>query len=352
LLSRARRVLDGAIGSDAYGARSRVATRYAFGRYLQGRYREAMYWSGIAVSEAREAGDPVSLAYSYNTRHIAYKHSGLSEEEPFGELALAAYEEIGDLRMQGQCLNNLAIDALGDGRWDVSVELFERAAGLFRRVGDTADEANSVYNRAEMLVRQGRYRDAEPLLGAALRGARTVDDQELVALVQRETGRTCAALGRWGEAIHQFDEARKGFSLLGLPQELVNLDAALAECLILTGEVENALSIVDGALEHARTLRASRLMPPLLRVRGFALLAAGQLDDARLALEEGLRAEDSTEGQHEYGRHEYALTLLGLADLLARASDPAAADIRRQGKEILEGLGIVNNPIAELVVRA
>ena len=50
--------------------------------------------------------------------------------------------------------------------------MFARAAEPFRRVGDATNAANADYNRADVLVRQGRSDEALPLLQNTLRVAR------------------------------------------------------------------------------------------------------------------------------------------------------------------------------------
>lgn len=344
LLSRGRRLLDGASGPDVDAARSRLATRYSFGKYLQGKYDEATRWSAIGADEARRAGDNEALAYAYNTMHLAYMHAGRAEEEPYGELALAVYEEIGNLRMQGHCLNNLAIGALQDGRWDLSSQLLQRAAGMFQRVGDTANEANSEYNRADLLIRQGRYTEAAPLLRAALRAARAVDDHELVALVLREQGRTLMGLGRLEEATARFDDARPRFVSLGLPQELIALDAAQAECLMFSGRLDDALSLASAALDRARALHATALVSVLLRIQAFALLVAGRHMEAGRTLEAGLQSSDRADGQHER-----ALMLMALARTPGMGSDAESRALRQESEEILDRLGVVAVPSQRLL---
>jgi class 3 adenylate cyclase/tetratricopeptide (TPR) repeat protein len=346
LLSRGRAVLDGVTGADADAARSRLATRYAFGRYLQGKYQDAMRWSAIGASEARRAGDRDALAYAYNTMHLAYLHAGLAEEQPFGELALAIYEQLDDLRMQGHCLNNIAIGAMQDGRWTLSSDLLDRAAELFRRVGDTANEANTVYNRADLMIRQGRFDEVAPLLASALRAARAVDDHELVALVLRERGRMLCGIGQRDEALALFDDARGRLTSLGLRQELIGLDGAVAECLMLSGRLDEASTVVAGALARARALRANMLLAPLLRIQGFGLLAAGRVDEARSVLQAGLRSPDGADGQHEQ-----ALMMMAMAQISDEQQEGGAQDLHQRSREILDRLGVVTVPMAGLLTR-
>jgi len=341
LLSRGRAVLGDASGAAAEATRSRLASRYGFCKYLQGKYRDAARWGSIAVDEARRADDRDALAYAYMAMHLAYLHARRTEEMPYGEMALAIYEEIGNLRMQGQCLNNLAIGALEAGHWELSSDLLHRAADLFRRLGDTANEANAVYNRADLLIRQGRFADAEPLLGTALRVARAADDHELVALAQREQGRTLCGLGRWDEARALFSDARDRLLHLDLPQEVIALDSAVAECLLLSGHVDEAAVLVADALDRARALRAAALMAPLFRVQGFGLLSAGRYSDARSVLDAGLAMTDEADGQYEH-----ALMMLALAHI---PGERHAEDLRRRSREILSRLAVATVPIAQLL---
>jgi tetratricopeptide (TPR) repeat protein len=335
LITYARSILRDGAGTVAEATRSRLATRYSFGKYLQGDYAAAIRWSEVGVREARASGDRDALAYAYNTRHLACIHAGVAEEEPYGELALAAYTELGDLRMQGHCLNNLAIGALHEGEWDRSADLLDRAADIFRRVGDTANEANAQYNRADLLIRQRRFADAEPLLYAAERAAWAADDRELVALATREAGRARAGLGHHDDALERFEVARAIFTELGLAQELIGLDEALADCLVGAGDLDRAIEVASAAIARARELHVGSAFSSLHRVEGYALLAAGRRADARAAFEEGLLTQDGSDG-----RREHALNLLGMAELTERDDSSAAVRMREESRQILDALGV------------
>ena len=66
--------------------------------------------------------------------------SGRAEPVPYGELALEAYTGLGNLPRQGHCLNNLAVQAFGAGRWKEALTSYRQAEDIFRRIGDTAAE--------------------------------------------------------------------------------------------------------------------------------------------------------------------------------------------------------------------
>jgi tetratricopeptide (TPR) repeat protein len=221
--------LAGLDSPASHASRSRIATRYSWGRLTQGRHQDALEWATVAAREAEDSADKSTLAHAYNGLHSAHHYAGEPEELPYGRLALLAYEELGDLAGQGHSANNLGVEALDRGQLAEALAFFERASSTFGRLGDEANQANATYNQADVLLRQGNYADAEPLLLDALGIARAVEDEELIALILRETGRVCAGLGRFAEAEHYLADAREHLTALGLTQELAALDAAATD---------------------------------------------------------------------------------------------------------------------------
>ncbi|HEX6936250.1 MAG TPA: adenylate/guanylate cyclase domain-containing protein [Actinomycetes bacterium] len=230
ILHRAMTGLEGVDGSAAHVSRSHLATRYSWGRMTQGKYQQALHWATVAAREAEDSADKSALAHAYTGLHLARHYAGQPEEIPYGRLALLAYEELGDLAGQGHSANNLGVEALDRGQLTEAFEYFERASRTFARIGDEADQANATYNQADVLILQGRLSEAETLLARALSIARAVEDEELVALVLRETGRVHVGLGRPGVARRHLADARERFTALGLTQELAAVDAAEADC--------------------------------------------------------------------------------------------------------------------------
>ncbi len=159
-ISRGLHGLEGLTGTAADIARSHLARRYADSRFRQGRLDDAFHWAQLAARYAEESVDKTTLAAAYEVLNYIYAGSGRPEPLPYGLMALQAYVELGNLRHQGWCLNNLAMQDFAAGRWNESLDRFRRATDLFRRIGDTAAEGNASCNEAEILVRQGRYADA------------------------------------------------------------------------------------------------------------------------------------------------------------------------------------------------
>jgi tetratricopeptide (TPR) repeat protein len=334
LLTVALRLLEGVEGGAARATRSRLATRYSFGRLMQGRRADALRWGGVAAREAEDSGDKATLAHAYNGLHSVHAHAGTVPDMPYGRLALLAYEELGDLAGQGHSANNLGVEALGAGRWVDAQALFERASGSFARLGDEANQANALYNQADVLVRQGHLAEAEPLLLDALRVARAVEDEELVGLAEREHARVCAGTGRFDEARRQLAAARGRFTALGATAYQTGVAAGEAECRLLAGRPDEARAVLDPLLDADAGADDHVL---LRRVRGAALLAAGRHDEAAADFLAVVDSPEQTEGCYDLG-----LALLGLSLL---TEQPARRDeLRRRGRAVLELLGVVATP--------
>ncbi|KRE42687.1 hypothetical protein ASG74_09930 [Knoellia sp. Soil729] len=336
VLTRALRMLDGSKGPEAEAVRAELATRYGFCRHLQGRTEEAIMWTTMGARWAESSSDTTVLAHAYNALHLAYGASSKEEDQPYGRLALAAYEGLEDLHGQALCTNNLAIDDYRAGRWTQASEMFERAGSMFRRLGDEANEGNVTYNLGDVLVSRGRFEEALPPLRRALRLARGADDEELVALALREGARAHAALGHHEQAWELFADARARFTDLHLRVELALLDAARAEALLGVGRVEEGLRLVARAQDDALAQKLPDVLPRLHRIRAFALLASGRPAEAAQQASRGL--EQVTPGGDGY---EEALLVLARAEAMD-PDDPEAIFLRVQGRAALDRLGVVH----------
>ena len=305
----------------------------------EGRFREAHRWGDLAVDLAERAGDREMLADAHDALESVTLWSDEVDDTPHGEIALALYEEIGDLMGQGSCLNNLAVRAILEGRWVDGEDMLRRAAQIFSQVGDEANLATAVYNQADLLIRQGRVEEAEPLLRTALRVARSVDDDDTVALVIRESGKAAARAGRYEEAHERFEDATARLTKLGESQEVVDVEVAVAEAYVLAGDGPAALASADEVLARADEGSAT-LLPTLHRIRGFALLAAGDTSGARTAFETGLAL-----GTSPVTRHEQAFLQAGSRGSRRARATPRPTACSRRASRPCESLGVVSAPL-------
>ena len=177
----------------------------------------------------------------------------------------------------------------------------------------------------------------------AARYARVADDVELLALVRRETGKVRVGQGRVDDARAAFAEAREGLLAAGLEHETVDVDAGLAECAALEGDLAAALSDDRGRHRAPRTGSGTRPRSATCTASaGACCCGRASTADAEQAFQHGLDSPDAGEGGCVR-----ALNLLGRG-LAARATGArtrrdlhaALATLRELGVEVLpHGLG-------------
>jgi predicted ATPase/class 3 adenylate cyclase len=307
-------------------ARAHLAMRYALSRFTQGQIDDALAWGDRAAREAEESTDKATLAQAYATLHGIYVATHREADLPYGELALEAYDELGNVSGQGRCLNNLAIAAHDGNRWVEAVSMLGRAAELYRRIGDTAAETNSLFNRAEIMVRQGHWAEAKQLFEEVVVAARSVSDDELVAMTLREAGRNAARAGDVADALVVLQQARAAFAEIDETEELPATDAAIAEALMRNGDTDEALAL-SAPLTAEPELAAS-----MHWVRGQALLAEQHVDEAAAEFERGIAV-----AAREDDLYAGALNTIGLAGVRP-GTDSAGA------RATLTSLGVVSLP--------
>ena len=169
------------------------------------------------------------------------------------------------------------------------------------------------YNLSEILIDQGRYDEAEPLIREVIRLWRASGADGDVAEGQRELARLLARRGDIDGARPLLEAARAYQYQTSKQGEVLRTDARIAEMLLIAGAADEALVVIDGA-DHlaASTDGGSVLEPTLARLRGWALLQSGRAVDveAERSFETAL---DLAQGRGE--ALEEALTLDGLASL-------------------------------------
>jgi class 3 adenylate cyclase/tetratricopeptide (TPR) repeat protein len=322
---------------------------YAGVRFRQGLFRECIRWCRDALDDAHRDEDLGALAHAYYLLHVAYTSIGSPEREAFRGLALPIYEELGDLLGQANVLNNLGIDAYYEGRWDEALELYGRSREARERIGDVVGAATIANNIAEILSDQGHLEAAETLFREAHDTCEAAGYTLICHVATSNLGRLSARAGRREEARERLGAALAGFREIHAASFELETEVRLAEASLLSGDYEDAWQRAGDALAQAAPGEAGAHLRALLqRLRGWALLGAGDGDGARDCLEASLAI--ATEAGTEY---ELALTLRALETVETRsgASDRAKA-IGGEATALLERLGVVATPDVPLPTRA
>jgi hypothetical protein len=170
-----------------------------------------------------------------------------------------------------------------------------------------------------------------------------VSEDELVALVLREKGRLTARRGSTDDGLFLLAEARDRFAELDEQDEVLATEAAMAEAELLAGDAAACLARCERLGASAPTA-VDGLLPDLHRLRGRALLAAGDTTGAATEFRAGVEAARVRDDQFAQG-----LNLVGLA---ATQQDGVRARTLADGRDILTRLGVVALPLDGAPTRA
>ena len=329
-ISRGLSGLAGVAGTGAAVERARLYALYGAFRIRQGRSRDAITWCQRAVEEGEPVGAREALAHAYLVLDEAYSSLGRFDEAVYSPLALALYEELGDVHRLALVLNNMGMFAHFQGRWDEALDLYGRAREAWAKIGSWHGSLATL-NLGEVLADQGHVDEAEALLRDALRVAKASHSASRVAEVALILGRLLSRTGR-------FEEAHALFAIS--PEEYAGeADARTAECLMLEGQAAEALALSTSALERRKSLESGlHLKVMQLRTQGCSLLQLDRLEEARAALVAALE-----EARKRSLAYEVALTLDALS-LLARLIDEPAAELEEERDVILGRLGVMRIP--------
>lgn len=109
-------------------------------------------------------------------------------------------------------------------------------------------------------------------------------------------------------------------------EDLVSADTFLAECRLIAGDDDGAVTLAEQALGRARALGCMHSATPLLhRIRGEALIALGRRADGLRALRRSLDA-----ARHRHADDEVAFTLTAMLRAGAPGTAYQRAEWRRE----------------------
>jgi tetratricopeptide (TPR) repeat protein len=195
-------------------------------------------------------------------------------------------------------------------------------------------------NIAEITSDQGKLEEADTLLREALRTLRAAGWKELIAAATSYLGRVAYRSGRFDEGLELLRTARSQYEEMGAQGELLEVETRIAECLVLQGRASEGLPLADQALQAARTLGGvPPQVPPLFRIRAYALMQLGSVDEARGALEASLAAAQSRKADYEL-----ALTGRAFVELAGLTGDLPDESLVVEFAMAMERLGIVEVP--------
>ena len=317
------RLCDGSTGEQCLRLADSCAPYwYARGHLREGatRLHNALATTGATPSAAR--GRVLNWAAIF-----AIGMADVQASSIFGREALEVWNAVGDPRGRAAALYNLAEAEAHHGNWDEAADLFDRAAEIWRGLGQLDDLGRALLLRGEVAYSQGD-----------LERAVTIEEEAAALFRQvganlRWIGMTVCILGNFAAAQRRFPDAarhyRESFRTLIDSTDVVWLFkplAGLAAVSVEHGDVETAARLL-GAVDEM-------LLGSGGRVYGLTRPVYEQADTVARAV---LGAERFT-ALHDAGRRLTLAEQLAEADAVVTMAEETARKPRRRGVGILSAL--------------
>ncbi len=297
--NRGLKELAGQTGKDAIEVRARLLAWLATVRQAQGKNRQAIAVCQEAIEEARRAGSIRHEASALVVMDLALINMGKAAKATHSARALEMFEEINDLVKQVQTLGNMGHREYYLGRWNHMVEHYLRSAELALQTGDEVFAAVANGNIGEVRSDQGRFEEAEILISEAVRTLRAAGYRYSAANTAGFLGRLLGRTGRFEEAHRELAEARKNLEDIGAPVEIFDLDSFEAECLVFEARSDKALALTDRLLTAPEATESARGDALLQRIRGYACLQLGRMEEAREGFTRSLATAEALDLPYE-----------------------------------------------------
>jgi class 3 adenylate cyclase/tetratricopeptide (TPR) repeat protein len=338
-LDRGLQLLEGVRSVPATAQRARIAARRAAIEQAQGRLRETIFWSERAIAEAELSDAKEALAHGLNILDSAHVALGQSDRATNGRRALQLFDELGELSQKAGVLNNRGILAYYAGDWDEALAWYRQAQEAWEQAGDRWAASYAMSNIGEVLSCQGHLDEAEPMLRDVLRVSQAAGTPSSIATALAELGKLEARRGAIPTALDRLHEARAIFDQIGEDSATFDVDARIAEALVLGGDAEKGRSHAETTLRRAGVEDAGSLARPiLLRSLGLAHLVAGRIEAGCDALWSSVAAADEVGSNYDVA---VALDALAHAERATSARD----DVVARRDELFARLGIVSTPL-------
>jgi tetratricopeptide (TPR) repeat protein len=249
--------------------------------------------------------------------------------------ALTIFERLGDLRRQAAVCANLGFVCAYAGRWNEGVKWLTSARDQYTYIGDVVRAADPALNLGEMLVKQRRYDEAEPVLRDAIRVLRAAHFTEGVNRAEIQLSRILIERGMLAEAESMLERVQREFVQAGQPVAALEAAVMRAAALLRAARAADALTLLDEAMKRAG--RDAQLLLPLVATeRGPILAALGRTGEAVDVVADGIAAAE------EQGLpYEKALLQLIKGELASFGGTSAEPAELRAAKSTLDALGVI-----------
>jgi tetratricopeptide (TPR) repeat protein len=226
--------------------------------------------------------------------------------------SLNIYQEISDVVGEARAYNNLSNAYADLGEWDKALEALEKSLEINQRIGNVFEQGNVANNLAYIHLERGELDQAKYLfiesnqiwkkIGAAFPDAVTLSNLAQVYIYQEN----------WEQARKTLAESQDLFEAIGSDDFLAELERRWGEYYLGTGDIEQAISHTQHAVEVAEEQEARLDWGLSLRVLGEIYLQQSEHQKADSYLKDALKILEELGSDYEAAKTVLVLAKLGL----------------------------------------
>jgi CHAT domain-containing protein len=285
-------------------------------RLLHVDVQQAERMARAALLLAERLDDAASRAAAQRAlAHICYRKRKYEASVDLYESALGIYRKLGDELETGRTLNSSLQSLIYLGRYAEAIDAAQCARAIFERFGDRLRLARLDANMGNILYRQDRFEEALELYQRAYHAFLEIGEPQDVAISLKNTATCQISLNDFREALATYGQARAYCVEHGMPLLVAVADYNIAYLYYLRGEYTRSIELYRSAREDCQKL-------------GDAYREAlCDLDQSEMYLELNL----SEEGAHLAGRAQKAFLRLGMGYEAAKAQTNLAISLTHHG---------------------
>jgi class 3 adenylate cyclase/tetratricopeptide (TPR) repeat protein len=316
------------LGAPALEVHGKLLLDEAAALHYQGQNDDSLRLAGEALEAALQTGSRLLEGLAHLHLEMAYSVLLRPEAREHGDAAVVAFEAIGHDRHLANALGNSGLTEMMLGHWDEALIRYRRARVAGIRTGDTRLTAGIDLNEGFLLVRLGRYAEAEAIALPAQRRFDTGGFELFSAYARHLRSQVAAGEGRFDDATGLMTEARARFLHLGDTTMVADCDVVSVGQLLAAGRPADALALA-ASVEGSVAATEESVQASFAVWHGLALAQAGRIAEGVQRVTQGL--DTARQSGLPYEMHRALSALVEVED----AGGPAAPHGARRERDAL-----------------
>ena len=249
-------VLDLSSKYDQFILRSYALRHLGTIMYIRGDVDRAEDYYSSAMELARETRSRECLANAYFIgSFLCQLKKDLGKCETQMKAGLRIYSEMGNNSQKLKLMNNLAWLYSLKEDWDRALGLLEEMIALSRSIGDFLNKGFGLLNSADIMIRKGRYDEAESRLNKAYHHFTVLDEHRMIHSTEHTFAMLYKKKGDVQKARDYFEKALSGYEKGEIINQLPELLFEYADMEEKRDDPEKSVVLLKRGLLYARRMK-------------------------------------------------------------------------------------------------